>query len=84
MFLGPDFHYVIYPVNPNGDLNFIAIMKHKFSSNEQKNSSLFSDENFIKEVIKKSSFQKRFSKDIFMTINNVDEIKTNQKIKTIY
>ena len=42
------------------------------------------DENFIKEVIKKSSFQKRFSKDIFMTINNVDEIKTNQKIKTIY
>ena len=41
-------------------------------------------ENFIKEVIKNSSFQKRFSKEIFMTINNIDEIKTNQKIKTIY
>ena len=50
LFLGPDFHYVIYPVNPNGDLNFISIIKYNLSSNEQKNYSLFSDENFIKEV----------------------------------
>jgi len=28
LFLGPDFHHVIYPVSPNGDLNFIAIMKY--------------------------------------------------------
>ena len=41
-------------------------------------------ENFIKEVLKNSSFQKRFSKEILMTINNTDEIKTNQKIKTVY
>jgi len=50
LFLGPDFHYVIYPVNPNGDLNFISIIKYNLSSNEQKNYSLFSDENFIKEI----------------------------------
>ena len=31
LFLGSDFHYVIYPVNPNGDLNFIAIMKYNLS-----------------------------------------------------
>jgi predicted Zn-dependent protease len=42
------------------------------------------EKNFIKELIKKSSFQKKFSEDIFMTINNVDEIRANQKIKTIY
>ena len=50
LFLGPDFHHVIYPVNPNGDLNFISIIKYNLSSNEQKNYSLFSDENFIKEI----------------------------------
>ena len=51
LFLGPDFHHVIYPVNPSGDLNFIAIMKYNLSSNEQKNYSLFSDENFIKGIV---------------------------------
>ena len=51
LFLGPNFHYVIYPVNPTGDLNFIAIMKYHLSLNEQKNYSLFSDENFIKGIL---------------------------------
>ena len=51
LFLGPDFHYVIYPVNQNGDLNFIAIMKYKLSKDEQKNYSLFNDENFIKKIL---------------------------------
>ena len=37
LFLGSDFHYVVYPVSPNGDLNFIAIMKHKLSDKEKKN-----------------------------------------------
>ena len=51
LFLGPDFHYVIYPINPNGDLNFIAIMKYKLSADEQKNHSLSDDENFIKRIL---------------------------------
>ena len=50
LFLGPDFHHVIYPVNLNGDLNFIAIMKYNLSTNEQKNYSLFNDKNFIKTI----------------------------------
>ena len=29
LFLGSNFHYVIYPVSPDGDLNFIAVMKYK-------------------------------------------------------
>ena len=37
LFLGADFHHVIYPVNPNGNLNFIAIIKHKLSAEEKKN-----------------------------------------------
>ena len=51
LFLGPNFHYVIYPVSPTGDLNFIAIMKYNLSINEQKNYSLFSDENFVKGIL---------------------------------
>ena len=51
LFLGSDFHYVTYPVNPNGDLNSIAIMKYKLSQNEQKNFSLFNDDNFVKRIL---------------------------------
>ena len=39
LFLGSNFHYVIYPVSPDGDLNFIAVMKYKLSEDEQKNYS---------------------------------------------
>ena len=53
LFLGSDFHHVIYPTNPNGQLNFIAILKYKLSVEEQKNYSLFSDDSFIKKVLKK-------------------------------
>ena len=48
LFLGPNFHYVIYPVSPSGELNFIAIMKYQLSEEEQKNYPLFSDNSFIK------------------------------------
>ena len=51
LFLGPNFHQVIYPVTPNGDLNFIAIMKYKLSAAEQKNNLLFKDISFIKKIL---------------------------------
>ena len=51
LFLGSDYHYVIYPVSQNGDLNFIAIIKYNLSINEQKNHSLFNNENFIKKIL---------------------------------
>ena len=65
LFLGSDFHYVIYPVSPNGELNFIAIMKYQLSLEDQKNSSLFSDNSFIKKVSEKfSSKKKGFLEDL--------------------
>mgnify|MGYP003300371520 FL=1 len=65
LFLGSDFHHVIYPVNPNGDLNFIAIMKYQLSIEEQKNYSLFSDSSFIKKVLEKfPSKNKSFLDDL--------------------
>ena len=53
LYLGSDFHHVIYPVNPNGDLNFIAIIKYKLSTEEQKNYSLFNDNSFIQNILEK-------------------------------
>ncbi len=43
-----------------------------------------SKKDFVDNVLKNSSFQKRFSRDIFMTINKIDNLGTNQQIKTIY
>jgi len=54
LFLGSNFHYVIYPVNPNGDFNFIAILKYKLSSDELKNYSLFNDNSFIQQILDKT------------------------------
>ncbi len=53
LFFGSDFHYVVYPVNPKGFLNFIAIMKYKLTSEEQKNYSIFSNNSFIKKILEK-------------------------------
>ena len=53
LFLSSDFHHVIYPVSPSGDLNFIAIMKYQLSEEEQTNYSLFSDHSFVKKVLEK-------------------------------
>ena len=53
LFLDSDFHQVIYPTNPYGDLNFIAIMKYQLSAKDQNKHSLFNDNSFIQKVLKK-------------------------------
>ena len=53
LFLGSNFHYVTYPVNKNGDLNFIAIIKYNLSNSELKNYLLFQDNGFINKVLKR-------------------------------
>ncbi len=53
IFFGSNYHHVIYPVNSNGDLNFIAIIKHPLSKEEQKKQTLFGDKLFIRKVLEK-------------------------------
>ncbi len=53
LFLGSNFHYVTYPVSPDGDLNFIAVMKFKLLEDEQKDYSLFNENIFIQNVLEK-------------------------------
>jgi len=68
LFLGSNFHYVIYPVSPNGDLNFIAVMKFKLSMDEQKDFSLFNNDNFIRKILEKVP---HLNKEFFDSINDL-------------
>ena len=68
LFLGSNFHYVIYPVSSDGDLNFIAVMKYNLSEDEQKDFSLFKDDNFIKKILEKVP---QLSMEFFDNINDL-------------
>ena len=68
LFLGSNFHYVIYPVSPDGDLNFIAVMKYQLSEDKQKNYSLFNDDIFINKILDKVPY---LNKEFFNNIKNL-------------
>ena len=83
LFLGSDFHQVIYPVNQNGDLNFIAIMKYELTLEQQKNYSLCKENSFIRKVLEnvpkenKQFFDKIKELKIFPVFVSKDFFKTN-------
>ncbi|MDC3062217.1 FAD-dependent monooxygenase [Candidatus Pelagibacter sp.] len=68
LFLGSNFHYVIYPVSPGGDLNFIAVMKYQLTEDEQKDFSLFKDDNFVKKILEKVP---QINNEFFDSINDL-------------
>ena len=68
LFLGPNFHYVIYPVSPNGDLNFIAVIKYQLSEDQQKDFSFFKDDNFIRKILERVP---NLNKEFFDSINDL-------------
>ncbi len=69
LFLSPNFHFVVYPIDPDDRLNFIAIMKHKMSIEQQKNYFLFSKDTFVKDILKKTPHA------IGDVINNLQSIR---------
>ncbi len=70
LFVGPDFHYVIYPIdNSTGELNFIGVLKHQLTANELKNYSLFEEKAFIEGI--KNKLRNKISSSILSNINNI-------------
>ena len=70
LFMGHNFHYVIYPVNKDKEIyNFIGVLKHQLKAKELDNYSLFKEETFIKGI--KDKIQKEFSINILENINNI-------------
>ena len=51
LFMGHDFHYVIYPVNKNKEnYNFIGILKYQLTEKELENYSFFEEGTFIQGI----------------------------------
>ena len=51
LFLGPNFHFVIYPTNQNNDFNFISIIRKELIQDQISNRDLFKDKTFINSLI---------------------------------
>ncbi len=70
LFMGHNFHYVIYPVNKDKEnYNFIGVLKHQLTAKELDNYNLFKEETFIKGI--KDKIQNEFSINILENINNI-------------
>ena len=55
LYLGSNFHFVIYPINQNNEFNFISIVRKKLVESEITNRSLFKDKTFINNLMSQIS-----------------------------
>ncbi|MDA9752729.1 FAD-dependent monooxygenase [Candidatus Pelagibacter sp.] len=55
IYLGSNFHFVIYPINQNNEFNFISIVRKKLVESEITNRSLFKDKIFINNLMSQIS-----------------------------
>ncbi len=70
LFVGADFHYVIYPIDNNaGEYNFIGVLKYELTANELKNYSIFEQKVFIDGI--KNKLQNKISSSILNNLNNI-------------
>ena len=70
LFMGQDFHYVIYPVSKDNEVfNFIGVLKYQLTANELDNYKLFKEETFILDIKKK--LQNKISATILDNISNI-------------
>ena len=70
LFMGQNFHYVIYPVdNDNETFNFIGVLKYQLTVNELDNYRLFKEEAFIRGI--KDKLQNKIPTIIIENINNI-------------
>ena len=70
LFMGQNFHYVIYPVNNNNEsFNYIGVLNYKLTTNELDNYGLFKENSFIQDI--KSKLQNQTSSNILDNLNNI-------------
>ena len=70
LFMGHDFHYVIYPLSNNDEaFNFIGILKYKLTTNKLDNYNLFKEETFIQSI--KDKLQDKISAIILENLTNI-------------
>ena len=69
LFLGSNFHSVVYPVDKNSEFNFIGILRKNLTNNQLQNYSLFSENSFISSILSELSGQ--IDQNILENINNI-------------
>ena len=55
LFLGPNFHFVIYPINQNNEFNFILIIRKELIEEQISNRNLFEDNAFKNSLLNQIS-----------------------------
>ena len=55
LYLGPNFHFVVYPVNQNKEFNFISVIRKRLTQDEIFSRSLFKDNIFINNLLNQIS-----------------------------
>ncbi len=70
LFMGHNFHYVIYPVNKDSEkFNFIGVLKYQLTTNELDNYTLFHEETFIQSL--KDKLRNKISTTILQNITDI-------------
>ena len=67
LYLGPNFHFIIYPLDQKNEFNFISIIRKELIESEISNKKLFEDNNFIKSLLNRISLKSN--------INLVEQVK---------
>ena len=70
VYLGPNFHFVIYPINQSKEFNFISIIRKELIQEEMANKNLFNDNTFINNLLNQIS-----SKSNLNLVEQVKKIK---------
>ena len=55
LYLGPNFHFVIYPINQNNEFNFISIIRKELIETEISNRNIFNDKTFTNNLLNRIS-----------------------------
>jgi salicylate hydroxylase len=51
LFLGSNLHSVVYPVNKNGEFNFVSILRKRLNNSQLADYSLFDTKNFVSSIL---------------------------------
>ncbi len=80
LFLGSNFHSVLYPVNKDNTLNFIGILRKNLSKDQLEDYSLFDDKNFLSSIL--SNLSNQIDQNILNNLKNIKcfPIFTSQEI----
>ena len=69
LFLGSNFHSVVYPIDKDNEFNFIGILRKNLSKDQLENYSLFDDKNFLSSIL--SNLSNQIDQNILNNLKNI-------------